>query len=124
VRFGVGLLATAVLAAIAFWLGAWAFGFRVYHQHEQRLRNMLQAHPTVHQVVEGLRNESAPLVAAPADSASLEKAATDYGGAKAPEILAKAKRWPRVRVFLAGDLVYVIYFDETDHMRDYTLGSR
>jgi hypothetical protein len=124
VRFGVGLFATAVLAAVAFWLGAWAFAFRTQHQHEQRLRHMLEVHPTTAQVVEGLRNDGSPLIAAPGDFAGLEREAARYGRDKQPEILDKGRRWPLARFFLAGDMVYVIYFDQAGVMRDYTRVSR
>ena len=97
---------------------------RRYGLHEARLRKLLPQHATVGQVVEGLRNEGAPVIAAPSDRPSLERAAAEYDGAKASEILAKGARWPVVRVFRAADMVYFIYFDRDGVMRDFVCVSR
>src|SRR5262249_9213102 len=124
VRFGVGLVATALLAYLALWLGAWAFDLRRYHQHDQRLRRMLQQHPTLAQVVEGLRDDGTPLVSSPAEPEAVARVAAQYGRNKTSEVLAKAARWPVLRVFQAGDMMYFIFFDRSGVMSDYVCVSR
>jgi hypothetical protein len=37
------------------------------------------------------------------------------------EVLRKRERWPMLRIFDAGGLVYVLYFDEAGRLRDYVL---
>jgi len=110
---------TAATATLAFLLGAWGFGYRRYSMHETRLRNLLGLKPTLSQVVQGLENEGSRLVAAPATDDELRRVAAERGRWKTPEILEKGRRWARTRVFVAADMVYFIYFDETDVMRDY-----
>jgi len=124
VRFGVGLVATALLAYLALLLGAWAFGYRRYDLHERRLHHMLQENPNLAQVMEGLRNDGTPLVAAPTDAEAVARVAAQYGREKAAEIVATAARWPVVRVFRAGDMMYFIYFDQAGVMRAYLYVSR
>ena len=31
------------------------------------------------------------------------------------EIIGKARQWPQLRLYAAGDMIYFIYFDETKH---------
>ena len=111
---------TAATATLAFLLGAWGFGYRRYSMHETRIRNMLGLKPTLSQVVQGLENEGSRLVAAPANDEELRRVAEQRGRWKLAEILEKGRRWPQTRVFLANDMVYFIYFDDADVMRDFT----
>jgi hypothetical protein len=115
---------TAGVAYLAFLLGAWGFNTRRYSQHEGRLRKLLLASPRLPQVVQAFEEEGSPLLAAPAGPRELEKVATERGGAKKDEVVAKAARWSQARVFLAGDMVYFVFFDADGIMRDYALVSR
>jgi hypothetical protein len=119
-----GSLATTALAAyLAFRIGAWSFGFRRFSQHEGRLGRLLPRQPTLERVVQGLNDEGSRLVAAPETAEALERVVAERGGNRAAEIRTKAARFPYTRVFLAGDMVYFIFFDETRVMRDFTCVS-
>jgi hypothetical protein len=115
---------TAGIAYLAFLLGAWGFDTRRYSQHEGRLRKLLLATPRLPQVVQAFEEEGSPLVASPAGPRELEKVAAEWAGAKKEEVIAKGTRWAQTRVFVAGDMVYFIFFDQDGVMRDFTFVSR
>ena len=109
---------------LALILGAWGFDFRRTSQHEGRLRRLVQQQPTLDRVVRGLADDGSPLIESPDGPAALEAVASRHGGAKAGEVRAKGRRWPTTRVFRAGDMIYFLYFDGDDVLRDYTWVTR
>jgi len=113
------LALSATLAGIAFWLGAAYFDVRRVSTHATRLEHLLAASPTLEQVTEGLRLEESPLLASPAGEAALRDAAGRWGREKQAEVMAKGRRWPKTRVFRAGDMIYFLYFDDGGILRDY-----
>jgi len=113
------LAASAMLFGIAFWLGAAYFQVRRVSTHATRLEHLLQNAPTLEQVTEGLRLEQSPLLAAPVGEAALRDAAARWGREKRSEVMAKGQRWPKTRVFRAGDMIYFLYFDAAGVLRDY-----
>jgi hypothetical protein len=115
---------TAAIAAVAFYLGAWAFDTKRYSIHETRLRHLVERGALLDQVVRGLEAEGSPLLAAPGGPGELRRVASERGRRKAPEVLDKGGRWAETRVFLAGDMVYFIYFDAAGVMKDFTCVSR
>jgi hypothetical protein len=118
------VLVTGLLGYLAFALGSWGFDYRRNAQHRTRLERLLGKQPTLDQVVRGLTDEGSPLVDSPGGDAQLRRAAALRGGARAEEVLAKGARWPQTRVFVAGDMVYFIYFDQGGVMKDFTCVSR
>jgi hypothetical protein len=115
---------TAGVAYLAFLLGAWGFNTRRYATHEGRLKKLLLATPRLPQVVQAFEEEGSPLVASPAGRREVERVAGELAGAKKDDVMAKAARWPQVRVFRAGDMVYFVFFDRAGVMRDYAFVSR
>jgi Putative Flp pilus-assembly TadE/G-like len=113
------VVATAVFAGVAFMLGAWAFDTRRALTHETRLQHLVDRSPALGQVVQGLEDEGSPLVAAPSGADELRAVVARHAHGRAAEALEKGRRWRTTRVFLAGDMVYFIYFDDADVMRDY-----
>ena len=114
---------SALLFGIAFWLGAAYFQVRRVSTHATRLENLLRKSPTVDQVTEGLRMEESPLIASPAGEEALRDAAARWGREKKAEVLSKGRRWPKTRVFRAGDMIYFLYFDDAGVMRDFSFVS-
>jgi hypothetical protein len=115
---------TAGVAYLAFLLGAWGFNTRRYSQHEDRLRKLLLATPRLDQVVQAFEAEGSPLVASARGPRELEKVAAEWAAEKQVEVLQKGARRHQTRVFVAGDMVYFIFFDEKDVMRDFAFVSR
>jgi hypothetical protein len=113
------LAASILLFGVAFWLGASYFDLRRTGAHATRLQHLLEAAPTVEQVTEGLRLENSPLLGAPVGEEALRAAAARWGRGKQEEVVAKGRRWPKTRVFRAGDMVYFLFFDEAGVLRDY-----
>ena len=122
--FVVSAALTAGVAYLAFLIGAWGFNTRRYGQHDQRLRKLVLASPRLDQVTQALEDEGSPLVASPASPQELEKAAAERGGEKAREVVEKGTRWGATRVFVAGDMVYFLFFDRDGVLRDFTYVSR
>jgi hypothetical protein len=118
------LVASGLALYMALFLGAWGFEFRRTSQHDGRLRRLVQQQPTLARVVQGLADDGSPLIESPDGPAALEAVANRYGGAKAGEVRTKGGRWPTTRVFRAGDMIYFLYFDQDDVLRDYTWVSR
>jgi hypothetical protein len=122
--FLLAALASALMAYVAFALGAWAFGARRYATHETRLRRLVQQQPTMDRVTRGLEDEGSPLLAAPQSPPELRRVVEERAGARAPAILEKARAYPQTRVFQAGDMIYFLFFDANDVLRDYAYVSR
>ncbi len=102
----------------ALYLGRLGYDVRRNNMHDARLKNILVQTPTVYQVTEGLK-EKAPLELVVEGGVDLEQALSQWGADKAGEIRDKAGEWPQLRVYAAGDMMYFIYFDEGNVMRDY-----
>ena len=92
------------------------------NMHEARLKGILVQTPTVYQVTEGLK-EKAPLVEIVESPEELQEALDRWAGSERAVILEKAKRFPQLRIFAAGDMMYFIFFDAEHIMRDYVYVS-
>ncbi len=115
-------VALASLAlSLAFWLGAWAFDVRSVLSHEARLRHLVQEQPSIDRATRGLDDEGSRLVAAPAGEDDLRRVVAERGGSRAPAILEKARKFPHVRVHAAGAMVYFLFYDADEKLRDYVL---
>ncbi len=112
---------TAVLVWVALILGDVGFETRRFSLHEGRLKRLQALQPQVDQVTQGLADEHARLLGVARDAASAAALARRYGGTRQAEIGSKAARWPNLRVFLAADMIYFIYFDPGGVMKDFTL---
>ncbi len=121
---GASLAITAAIAALALYLGAWAYDTKRFSIHDTRLRHLVEQRALMDQVVRGLEAEGSPLLFAPKSPEELRRAAGERGRSRVPEILEKGGRWPETRVFVASDMVYFLYFDAAGVMKDYTCVSR
>jgi len=119
-----GLAVTALLVYLAFLLGAWGFDTRRFSQHDRRLRGLVVRSPTVGQVEQAFDEEGTRLLARPASREELLRVAAERGGTRADDVVEKGTRWPTTRVFVAGDMVYFLFFDQDGVMRDYVIASR
>ena len=106
----------------ALYVGRLGYDVRRNNMHDSRLKNILVQTPTVYQVTEGLK-EKAPLALVVEGQVDLEQALSQWGADKVDEIRDKAGDWPQLRVYAAGDMMYFIYFDEGNVMRDYVYVS-
>jgi len=115
---------TVAALTLAMLLGSASFDFRRYSQHEGRLRRVMREEPTAERLTRGLADEGTTLVASAETPEAVERVVAARGGRKAGEIREKARRFPRLRVFRAADMLYFVYFDEDGVMRDFTCVSR
>ena len=124
VAIALGVAAAVTIAGLgtALYLGKLGYDIRRTNRHDTRLRRILVQTPTVYQVTEGLK-EKAPLVAIVESEKDLERAVSTWGSEHAEEIVVKARQWAQLRIYAAGDMIYFIYFDETNIMRDYVYVS-
>jgi hypothetical protein len=120
-----GALAVTLAAlSLAFWLGAASFDARRYDQHRRRLATVMLQQPSADRLTRGLEAEGSPLVETAATAADKDRAAVARGGARLAEIREKAARYPELRVYQAGDMLYFVFFDAGGVMRDFTCVSR
>jgi len=118
------VLATAGLAYLALLLGAWGFDTRRYGLHEGRLARLLARRPLLEQVVQAFADEGAELIGSPRGETELRRLAAERGGPRGDDVVRKGALWPATRVFVAGDMVYFVFFDEAGVMRDFAIASR
>ncbi len=120
----IGFAAAMTIGALgaALYFGTLGYDVRRNFMHGARLKNILEQTPTVYQVTEGLK-EKAPLALVVEGRVDLEQALSEWGADKADEIRDKAGEWPQLRVYAAGDMMYFIYFDEGNVMKDYVYVS-
>lgn len=111
---------TCLMVWLALTLGSWGFSYRQLSFHDGRLRRMVAQKPRLEQVVAGLQAEGFPLTAAPATQADLQRLADSLAPPYQADVLRKASQWPRTRAFSGQDIVYVLFFDAEDTLRDYT----
>lgn len=112
--------ATAATLALALALGTWGFDFRRYSQHEGRLKRVLQQEPTRARLTAGLAEEGTVVLASPTSPGEQEKTMAAHGGDRAAEIREKAGRWGHLTVYRASDMLYFVFFDDDQVMRDFT----
>jgi len=67
--------------------------------------------------------EKAPLVAIVESPEELQQALDRWAETERDAILEKTKRFPQLRIFAAGDMMYFIFFDAEHVMRDYVYVS-
>ncbi len=120
-----GALAVTIGAlALAFWLGTASFDVRRYSQHNGRLAKVMREKPNAERLTLGLAAEGTPLLVTAVTAEDKENAAVARGGIRLAEIRDKAARYPELRVYEAGDMLYFIFFDAKGVMRDFTCASR
>jgi hypothetical protein len=120
----VGALAvTGGTLTIAMLLGAAGFDFRRYTQHEGRLQRVMREQPTVERLTQAFQDEGTAQLAAPAGKAEADEVIAAHGGARVNELRQKAARYPQLRLYRAGDMLYFVFFDGDGVMRDFTCVS-
>jgi len=120
----VAVAVTGLTLALAFLLGSASFDARRFSQHNGRLAKVMREHPSADRLTRGLAAEGTPLLLTALSAAEKEEAARARGGPRLAEIKDKATRYPELRVYLAGDMLYFVFFDAEGEMRDFTCVSR
>lgn len=119
------LAATGVILALVFSLSGWAYQQREGSLHDGRLKRLVEQHPSAAQVSAGILAEPGTrAIATPASEAELRRLAEQWRRGNADRIVTKRRTWSDVRVFGAGDLVYVLYFDDQGRLQDYELAGQ
>jgi hypothetical protein len=118
------LVATLSILTLAFWLGSASFDVRRYRLHYQRLAKVMLEKPDSDRLTRGLEAEGTRLAATARSAPEKERLASERGKAMLAEVRDKAARYPELRVYEAGDMLYFIYFDEAGVMKDFTCVSR
>jgi hypothetical protein len=121
IAFGAATVVTAVLVALALYLGHWAYQTRSGTIHHGRLQRMLEQKPTPDQVVAGLEAEGMRTEGI-AGGDGVKELADRWGGRHRDAILAQAARAAVVYVFAGDGYVYFVFFDQ-GKMVDFTFVS-
>jgi hypothetical protein len=108
-----------------FSLAGWAYRHRGASLHDGRLRRVVEKHPTMGQVSEGILAEPGNrALPTPASEEEVRRLAARYPGARADTIVAKWRKWRDLRVFDAQDAVYFLFFDDGGALQDYELAGK
>ena len=119
------LAATGVILSLVFSLSGWAYQQREGSLHDGRLKRLVEQHPSAGQVSAGILAEPGTrAIATPASEAELRRLAEQWKRGRLDLIVSKWRARPNVRVFGAGDLVYVLYFDDRGWLQDYELAGQ
>lgn len=119
------LAGTGAILAFVLSLSGWAYQHREASLHDGRLRRLVAQHPSAAQATEGILAEAGNRAIATSPSEEeLRRLAEQWRRGEVDRIVAKRKKWSAVRVFGAGDVVYVLYFDDRDRLQDYELAGR
>ena len=118
------LAGTGLILAFVFSLSGWAYQHREGSLHDARLRRLVEQHPSAAQASEGILAEPGNrAIARPRSEAELRRLAQDWRRGDVDRIVAKQGKWRDVRVFGAGGMVYVLYFDDEGRLQDYELAG-
>jgi hypothetical protein len=119
------LAATGTILALVFSLSGWAYQQREGSLHDGRLKRLVEQHPSVAQVSAGILAEPGTrALATPASENELRRLAAPWRRGNVDLIVSKWRARPNVRVFAAGELVYVLYFDDQGRLQDYELAGQ
>jgi hypothetical protein len=105
-------------------VGSATFHFRRHLDHDIRLQKVMRLGPTADRLTRGLADEGAPLLLVTASADEAEREVPEDGRHKRAEVREKVVRHAETRVYLAGDMLYFVYFDSGGVMRDFTCVSR
>jgi hypothetical protein len=119
--FAAAAVVTAAILATALSLGSWAFHRRQTGLHVDRLKNALAKHPTGPQLEAALAAEGGRLVDQAASPEELRRVAERWAPGEEGTVVAQGSRFARTRVVVVGGMVYFLYFDAEDHLRDFQL---
>jgi hypothetical protein len=124
VALALGVVAAGGIVVLVLALGGWAFEYRQFTMHDGRLKRLVERHPTVAAVTQGLLDEPGTrAIAIPATEPQLRALIAAWAPARVDEVVAKAQRWPSVRGFAAGEMIYLLFFDAGGRLQDYVLLS-
>jgi hypothetical protein len=116
---------TAVLVGLVLSLGGWAYQNRRWSLHDGRLRRLVAEHPSEDRVSRGILAEPGNWpIATPDSEAELRRLGELWSSSRADEVVGKRRQWKRLRIFGVRDVVYFLYFDDDDRLRDYVLLSK
>ena len=118
ILLGAFVVAAATLA-LALMLGSWGFEYRRHSQHQTRLQRVMEQEPTIARLTEGFADEGTTVLAAPETAEAVEAALTTHGGAAVEALREKARKWPSLRVYRTVGMIYFIFFDDDEVMRDF-----
>jgi hypothetical protein len=115
---------TAAILVLALGLGSLGFDIRRYPLHDRRMQRVLEQHPTVEQLTQGLADDGSPLIADARTPAEIDRVIAAHGDDRGAALREKARKWDRLRVYAAGDMLYFVFFDRGGIMQDFALVSR
>jgi len=116
------LAGTALIVALVFSLGGWAYHHRGWSLHDGRLRRAVEQHPAAADITVALMGEPGTrMLPTPVSEADWRDFAARWPRAPLDLIRAKRQKWPALRVFAKDDVAYVLFFDAEGKLQDYAL---
>jgi hypothetical protein len=112
---------TVGILALALGLGSWAFGHRRATLHHGRLQRLTEQHPARTRVEAGILAEGGRLVDQASSSAELRVVAARWAPGSENAVITTGSRFRTTRVALVGGMVYFLFFDDKDELRDFAV---
>jgi len=118
------LAGTALIVALVFSLGGWAYHHRGWRLHDTRLRRAVEQHPSAGDITVALVAEPGTrMLPTPVSDADWREFAARWPQAPLDLIRDKRAKWPALRVFAKEDVAYVLFFDSEGRLQDYALAA-
>lgn len=112
---------TVGILALALALGSWAFQHREATLHHGRLQRLTEQHPSRPRVEAALVAEGGRLVDQAASPEELKVLAARWAPGPEAAVVATGARFSTTRVAVVGGMVYFLFFDAQDELRDFAI---
>jgi hypothetical protein len=112
---------TVGILALALTLGSWAFQHRQATLHHGRLQRLTEQRPSRTRVEAALVAEGGRLVGQAGSPEELKALATRWAPGSEATVAASGARFPTTRVAVVGGMVYFLFFDPQDELRDFAI---
>ena len=112
---------TVGILALSLALGSWAFQHRQATLHHGRLQRLTEQHPSRTRVEAALIAEGGRLVDQAASPPELKALAARWAPGSEAAVVATGSRFRTTRVAVVGGMVYFLFFDAHDELRDFAI---
>ena len=119
--FAAAAAVTGLILAASLSLGSWAFHRRQTLLHMERLQRAIAKKPTGPELEAALAAEGGQLVGQASSPEELWAVAARWAPGEEKAVVTQGSRFARTRVVVVSGMVYFLYFDAEDHLRDFQL---
>jgi hypothetical protein len=119
--FAAAVPITVGILALALTLGSWAFHHRQATLHHGRLQRLTEQHPSRTRVEAAILAEGGRLVDQAVSADELRALAARWAPGAEAAVVTTGSRFRTTRVAVVGGMVYFLFFDAQDELRDFAI---